>query len=56
MNYIKYLLNAVYRFFAMPINVFGYSFTFWDLIIFNALVAIFCLIIGKLMGGGDRDY
>ncbi len=51
MDLIRVWLSCVWKFFNIPITIFGYTFTFWQIILFGALGGIFAMIVKKLIGG-----
>lgn len=42
---------CVYKFFQIPITIYGFTFTFFDMIIFAALASVIVVIFSKLIGG-----
>lgn len=44
-------INCVFRFFLIPINILGFSFTFFDIIIFLGVSSVLIMIFAKLIGG-----
>ncbi len=44
-------ISCVYKFFQIPITIWGYTFTFFDMILFAGLVSILIVIFAKLLGG-----
>ena len=43
--------GKILDFFQMPMDVFGFSFSFWDIILFSILAALAIRIIGGIING-----
>ncbi len=43
--------NAIMQGFKTPMTIYGFTFSFWDIMVFSALVSILGYFIGKVIYG-----
>lgn len=52
MEDIYNFFSAVIQLFKIPMNVYGYVFTFWDVFLFTAVVGLIMWFVGSLFNLG----
>lgn len=46
------LVKGVYEFLNIPLVIWGYTFTFWQIFVAVTVITAACCIIGYFLGGG----
>lgn len=45
------VINAVVGLFQMPLTLYGFTFSFWEVFLFTIVVGIIAFILGGFFGG-----
>ena len=51
MNDLKMMFDAAARGMQIPINVYGFSFSLWDVFIWSIIAALVAYIVGRFLNG-----
>ena len=51
MEYVGYVLSAVLAVFRLPLDIFGYTVSFWQVFIYTTVVAVVLGFVGEAFLG-----
>lgn len=51
MEALANLLSNTLSLFQIPINIWGFSFSFWQVFLFTCIASIVCWFLGRFFGG-----
>ena len=55
MNDFITLMISIFNFLKIDMNVYGFTFSFWDIFLWGAVVGLVLKLVFGLIGGGDSD-
>lgn len=53
MESVKNIIIGIFNLLNIPISIYGYTFTIWQIIILFAITSAAAVLISYLLGGGE---